>query len=149
MHTRRSFFSRFGLLVLALVTFPAAMVRAKSVALPLARAKNLKKVGGSAVLKIKGRTLLFVRDSEETVRAFDAVCTHAQCVVEYNKRRQRIECPCHGSTFDMAGEVLQGPAEGALTRIEARLAGEKIVFDADKPFAPADPQSEEVKGKEQ
>ncbi len=42
------------------------------------------------------------------------MCTHKSCEVSpYGKV---LSCPCHGSEFDQSGEVLQGPAEKALTK---------------------------------
>ena len=43
--------------------------------------------------------------------AFDAVCPHAGCTVEYSSSQDVIVCPCHGSLFNASsGAVEQGPA---------------------------------------
>lgn len=39
-------------------------------------------------------------------------CTHKSCEVEV--QGSRYVCPCHGSKFDTAGAVLDGPAERPL-----------------------------------
>lgn len=39
-------------------------------------------------------------------------CTHRSCEVEV--QGTRYVCPCHGSEFDTAGAVLEGPAERPL-----------------------------------
>lgn len=54
------------------------------------------------------------------VAAYDAVCTHAGCTVEYESSDQRLICPCHGAVFDPAhdAQVLAGPAPSALTRLQ-------------------------------
>ena len=50
--------------------------------------------------------------------AFDAVCPHAGCTVEYDKSSSRIICPCHGSQFNAAsGAVEAGPAATGLNPI--------------------------------
>jgi Rieske Fe-S protein len=47
------------------------------------------------------------------------ICTHLQCVV--NIEGAQLLCPCHGSVFDRAGNVLRGPAERPLRRYPARV----------------------------
>ena len=41
--------------------------------------------------------------------ALSAICTHRHCKLEAEQDRT-FSCPCHGSTFDPAGKVTQGPA---------------------------------------
>ena len=50
--------------------------------------------------------------------AFDAVCPHAGCTVEYDQSASLIVCPCHGSQFNAAsGAVEAGPAPTGLNPI--------------------------------
>ncbi len=50
--------------------------------------------------------------------AFDAVCPHAGCTVEYDQSAALIICPCHGSQFNAAtGAVEVGPAATGLSPI--------------------------------
>ena len=37
-------------------------------------------------------------------------CSHLGCTLNYNKIDNVYECPCHGSRFNMNGEVIDGPA---------------------------------------
>jgi len=41
-------------------------------------------------------------------------CTHLGCTVPWNEEKKQFECPCHSSTFNIKGEVLQSPAPRAL-----------------------------------
>jgi Rieske Fe-S protein len=41
--------------------------------------------------------------------ALSALCTHRNCKLEAEQDRT-FYCPCHGSTFDPAGKVTEGPA---------------------------------------
>jgi len=50
--------------------------------------------------------------------AFDAVCPHAGCTVQYDQSAALIVCPCHGSQFNAAtGAVEAGPAATGLNPI--------------------------------
>lgn len=50
--------------------------------------------------------------------AFDAVCPHAGCTVEYDQRNAIFVCPCHGSQFNgSTGAVEIGPASQGLGKI--------------------------------
>jgi glycine/D-amino acid oxidase-like deaminating enzyme/nitrite reductase/ring-hydroxylating ferredoxin subunit len=50
------------------------------------------------------------RDDGGTVHAVSAKCTHLGCVVGWNSGEKSWDCPCHGSRFDVDGNVLNGPA---------------------------------------
>jgi thiosulfate dehydrogenase (quinone) large subunit len=50
--------------------------------------------------------------------AFDAVCPHAGCTVEYDQGNTIFICPCHGSQFNgSTGAVEVGPASHGLGKI--------------------------------
>jgi nitrite reductase/ring-hydroxylating ferredoxin subunit len=63
-----------------------------------------------------------------TLHAFDDLCPHAQCsLAEGELDDIVIECPCHGSRFDVTtGEVLRGPASEPVDVFEAREEGEEL-----------------------
>jgi Rieske Fe-S protein len=102
----------------------------KRLALGLDKAEKLKTVGGFAILKVQDKDILFIRDTEETVRALNPVCSHKKCLVGYSAEKKRIVCPCHGSNYDLDGKVLKGPAEKPLQVYEATLdlPKSRIVF---------------------
>jgi cytochrome b6-f complex iron-sulfur subunit len=41
----------------------------------------------------------------QPIIAFSAACTHLGCTVQWQKKEQQFECPCHGSTFDATGNT--------------------------------------------
>jgi cytochrome b6-f complex iron-sulfur subunit len=135
---RRSFDRRTALTKLwAGLLSAAAVARSawaqKKLALGLDKADKLKTVGGSAILKVQGRDLLFIRASEESVRVLDPTCTHKKCTVEYNAQKQKIICPCHGSNFSIDGSVLNGPADKPLQTFEASLDSQnnRVIFSVE------------------
>lgn len=59
-----------------------------------------------------GERQIAVANVEGDLHAFDDVCTHQQCsLAEGDLDGATVECPCHGSQFDVTtGEALGGPA---------------------------------------
>lgn len=131
MIDRRSFIRFLGILLGIFMTLPARLVRAKSLAIPLAKVKKLEKAGGSMILKVKGQQILFIRETEETIRALDPLCTHKGCALAYNREAKRIDCPCHQSVFNLEGGVIKGPASKPLKAYDAKLDGDRIILSLD------------------
>ncbi len=109
MFSRRKFLKLLGIISGSVIAFPSRLLYAKPLSINLEKVNDLKEVGGIKTLKIKKKPILFFRDSETTIRAFDLTCTHKGCETVYNKETKRIECPCHKSAFDLEGNVLGGP----------------------------------------
>jgi len=126
---RRGFLVGSGLGLGALLIRPTAPAHAEGgkVSIPLAKLEMLKSVDGSVVFKVKDKLLLLVRDSAASIRAFNPVCSHRQCVVAYSPGEKRIKCPCHGSVFDLNGHALRGPASQPLQTYAASLSGEQVI----------------------
>jgi cytochrome b6-f complex iron-sulfur subunit len=54
--------------------------------------------------------------------AISPICTHQGCTVE--AQGALLVCPCHGSTYSRAGEVLRGPAARPLRAYQAITAAD-------------------------
>jgi Rieske Fe-S protein len=113
----------------AVLLWPARPARAGKLAIGLDKLEKLETVGSSMTIKIKDRSVMFVRVTEDSVLGFDPACTHQQCIVEHRAGSDRIECPCHGSVFDLEGKVLKGPAEKPLHRFDTSLEEGRVVID--------------------
>lgn len=61
--------------------------------------------------------------------AISATCTHLGCLTRYEKENNRIFCPCHGSRYDTAGTVTNGPAPRPLPRLALTLENGLLVID--------------------
>jgi Rieske Fe-S protein len=77
---------------------------------------DLNTIGGIAAIQINQETAFLKRTTINTVVCFNGACTHAGCPISYLKSQNKFNCPCHGSQFDINGDVLQGPASSALTQ---------------------------------
>jgi glycine/D-amino acid oxidase-like deaminating enzyme/nitrite reductase/ring-hydroxylating ferredoxin subunit len=54
------------------------------------------------------------RDEQGTLHERSALCPHLGCIVSWNKLEKTWDCPCHGSSFDRYGHVINGPANSDL-----------------------------------
>ena len=55
------------------------------------------------------------------VFALSAVCTHLGCITRFLSDEKAIACPCHGSRFDLEGNVTHGPAPRPLPWLEVQV----------------------------
>jgi Rieske Fe-S protein len=58
------------------------------------------------------------RDQDGGLHAISSVCTHMGCDVGWNDQNKVWACPCHGSRFAPAGDVINGPAVKPLPPVE-------------------------------
>ena len=66
--------------------------------------------GQAAIMKIGGDNVAAFKDEQGQIHAVSAVCTHMGCLVGWNATDRTWDCPCHGSRFELSGEVIHGPA---------------------------------------
>jgi glycine/D-amino acid oxidase-like deaminating enzyme/nitrite reductase/ring-hydroxylating ferredoxin subunit len=64
----------------------------------------------AAIMKVDGENVAAFKDEQGIVHAVSAVCTHMGCIVGWNATDRTWDCPCHGSRFELSGEVIHGPA---------------------------------------
>lgn len=70
------------------------------------------------ILQLGEKKVAAFRDAHGKVTLCSPVCTHLKCIVGWNEAERTWDCPCHGSRFAATGEVLTGPAEEPLEKIE-------------------------------
>jgi cytochrome b6-f complex iron-sulfur subunit len=61
-------------------------------------------------------------------------CTHLGCTVPWVAEEQRFVCPCHASSFDIHGEVLNPPAPRPLDVFAVRIENGIVKVDARSPI---------------
>jgi len=50
----------------------------------------------------------YVVNDAGTIRALSSVCTHMGCTLAYRPKWKDLRCPCHGASFDLAGQLANG-----------------------------------------
>lgn len=92
--------------------------------------RSLQSVGGVASLgsnSIDAAGLLLFRESGERIRAYSRRCTHQGCTVG-PFAGGRSTCPCHGSVYDTAGSVVNGPAPAPLPQYTTSLENDVLTI---------------------
>jgi Rieske Fe-S protein len=77
--------------------------------------------GPTAVIDPVTGKKAFLIEGPGGVTMLSALCTHAGCIVEWSASERNFMCPCHASTFDLAGSVLTGPAPRPLPELAVRV----------------------------
>lgn len=72
------------------------------------------KPGNAQIIETDGQKTGAYRDEQGKMHCIDTTCTHMGCEVQWNSAERSWDCPCHGSRFNIAGEVIEGPAIAAL-----------------------------------
>lgn len=110
----------------SLVTRQVTPVGGK-IELALAQYPELLEPGGSLKVLPEGQSipLYVLAIGEGGYSALSPICTHLGCTVDIEGAR--LVCPCHGSTYDRSGNVLQGPAQLPLTRYRTHLSADNIL----------------------
>jgi glycine/D-amino acid oxidase-like deaminating enzyme/nitrite reductase/ring-hydroxylating ferredoxin subunit len=79
--------------------------------------RSLKR-GEGKILDLNGTRVAAYRGDDGKPVLRSPVCTHLGCEVAWNTAERTWDCPCHGSRFTPDGEVIAGPAESPLSKIE-------------------------------
>lgn len=74
--------------------------------------------GEGKIIDIDGQKVGAYRDEEGKLYFVNTGCTHLGCQVKWNSAERTWDCPCHGSRFSPAGDVIEGPTVKPLERIE-------------------------------
>jgi|GEM_PF-1109169 len=74
----------------------------------------------------------FVIKSGSDFAVLSDICTHQGCEVAYDATKAVFACPCHGSTYKLTGEVINGPAKLPLASYATKVDGGRLMV-ATKP----------------
>jgi cytochrome b6-f complex iron-sulfur subunit len=66
--------------------------------------------------------------------ALSRKCTHLGCTVPWVGKEMKFACPCHGSQFDITGNVIDAPAPRALDIYPVSIENKIIKVDTRRPI---------------
>ena len=122
--TRRDFFSMAwkGLGIFAaleVVGFISAFIfsgksKGETSSKQLLEAGPVDSFGLNTVSAFMGGRFYLARQQDGGFIALSLRCTHLGCAISWEDDKKRFICPCHSSSFDIGGEVLNPPAARAL-----------------------------------
>jgi cytochrome b6-f complex iron-sulfur subunit len=65
--------------------------------------------------------------------ALSRTCTHLGCTVPWVEKEMKFACPCHGSAFDITGNVVNPPAPRALDIYPITIENQIVKVDIRQP----------------
>ena len=68
-----------------------------------------------------------VKQPDGQVKVFAPMCTHLGCGYRWDGEEKKFKCPCHGSVFDIEGQVVAGPAPRALDLLPSKVENGRLL----------------------
>lgn len=84
---------------------------------------ELFSIGGIKNLNMNGNDVFVKRETATSIKCFSSSCTHSGCPISFLQSSNKFNCSCHGSQFDIDGNVLQGPAATPLNTFVCETLG--------------------------
>lgn len=73
------------------------------------------KNGNAAVVRINGEKKGVYKDENGKLHTVSLKCPHMGCELTFNKSDKTWDCPCHGSRFDIDGQLINNPAKANIS----------------------------------
>ncbi len=84
--------------------------------------------GSALMFKFGARPSMLIHQKDGQWTAFDAVCTHLGCTVQFQPEHDIIHCACHGGRYDpQTGKNVSGPPPRPLKKYVVKVAGADVV----------------------
>ena len=91
--------------------------------------------GEARRFEVNGREIAVVNLGEEGFRAVDTICSHAHYFLdegEVDVDERSIECPKHGSTFDLdTGKPRSLPATQPVQAFNVKVEDDEVLIEVD------------------
>ncbi|MFC2084586.1 ubiquinol-cytochrome c reductase iron-sulfur subunit [Bacteroidota bacterium] len=138
--TRRKFFDTLlafsGLGIIIAIIYPviAYLIPPKSAE---AKVSSIKAgsasefpINSSEIIKFGRNPVILIKSESGDFKAFDATCTHLDCIVQYRTDLMQIWCACHNGIYDLNGKNVSGPPPKPLSEYFVKVINDEIIISA-------------------
>jgi cytochrome b6-f complex iron-sulfur subunit len=80
------------------------------------------------IVKFGRKPVILIRTVDGDLRAFSAVCTHLECIVQYRPDLKEIWCACHNGLYDLHGRNISGPPPRPLEEYAVNVVDNEILI---------------------
>lgn len=105
---------------------PPEVVEATQNTVVAAKVNELAANSGK-IFKFGNKPGLLIRTASGEMKAFSAVCTHLDCIVQYEPEKKQIVCACHNGLYNLSGQNVGGPPPRPLEEYTVNTRGDDIV----------------------
>lgn len=84
-------------------------------------------VNSGKIFKFGNKPGILVRTATGEFKAFSAVCTHLECIVQYRADTKQIWCACHNGQYNLSGKNIGGPPPRPLEEFQVNTRGDDVV----------------------
>ncbi len=105
---------------------------------------NVSDFDMNAVYPFRNGKFYLVRLKDGGFIAMSLKCTHLGCSVIWDENDKRFNCPCHSSSFDIYGNVIDPPAPRALDIYPVIIEDGRLLVNIARPIKRQDFQKEQL-----
>jgi len=84
-------------------------------------------VNSGKIFKFGTKPGILVHTATGEFKAFSAVCTHLECIVQYKSETKQIWCACHNGQYNLSGKNIGGPPPRPLEEYKVNTRGDDVV----------------------
>ena len=84
-------------------------------------------INAGKIFKFGNKPGILVKTPAGELKAFSAVCTHLDCIVQYRSDTKQIWCACHNGQYNLNGKNVGGPPPRPLDEYAVNVRGDDIV----------------------
>ena len=118
--------SMVGFPIVAFLTRPETLDLNKPLEIPLDRLSP----GQAQYVEYRGQQLIVLL-AQDKAMVISASCPHLGCNVIWDSGDAVFHCPCHGASFDSAGQVVKGPVSSPLRKVPFEVKDRKIIVSTE------------------
>ncbi len=100
------------------------------ITLSIDSSSSLANAGGTAFVNYQSGSILVDRINNDSFNVLSSTCTHQGCTVNnFDSSTKQFICPCHGSQYNLSGQVVVGPAKAPLTAFQNTFSNNQLIID--------------------